>query len=59
MEVLEMAHAGLEARGLGEERYLEPLFERAETLTNPALALLAHTDAGGDVEDIIRAYAAP
>jgi len=55
-EILTLSKNGLVARGLGEERFLAPLSTRAETLSNPARKLLEHTDAGGDVEEIIRVY---
>jgi gamma-glutamylcysteine synthetase len=51
--VLGLAREGLVQRGLGEEKFLEPLFARAEELANPALKLLAHLESGGDVEDVI------
>jgi len=57
-EVLELSYGGLKARGLGEEVYLAPLFERADRLTNPAVQLLESLEAGADVEEIIRNYAA-
>jgi gamma-glutamylcysteine synthetase len=56
-QVLDLAKAGLSERGLGEERYLEPLYERAETLKNPALRLIERTEAGEDVAEIIKDYA--
>jgi glutamate--cysteine ligase len=34
--MLELAHLGLRRRGLGEERFLSPLYERLEHKTNPA-----------------------
>ena len=38
----ELAQSGLQTRGFGEEVYLEPLFDRAERLTNPALNVRVH-----------------
>ncbi|MDR1495392.1 MAG: glutamylcysteine synthetase [Clostridiales Family XIII bacterium] len=58
IRVLDLASAGLRERGLGEEVELLPLYERAERLTNPARELLARTDAGESVENVVRDYAA-
>jgi glutamate--cysteine ligase len=35
-QMVDVAHAGLAARGLGEERYLEPLYERIDKRESPA-----------------------
>jgi gamma-glutamylcysteine synthetase len=56
-EVLELSRSGLKERGRGEEVYLDPLFERAKHLTNPATRLLESLEAGIDVEETIRDYA--
>jgi hypothetical protein len=34
--MLDLAHRGLTIRGLGEERFLAPLYRRLERQTNPA-----------------------
>ncbi|MDR2609950.1 MAG: glutamylcysteine synthetase [Clostridiales Family XIII bacterium] len=59
LHILDLAKASLASRGLGEERFLEPLYGRAERLTNPARELLRRTDAGEDVASVIRDYAQP
>jgi len=58
LSVLALSESGLKERGYGEEKYLAPLFRRAELLTNPAKELLARTDAGEDVENVILDFAA-
>ena len=55
LNVLTLCAEGLRERGYAEELYLEPLFERAKTLTSPSLRLLRH---GGDLDSVIREYAA-
>lgn len=45
--VLERVAAGLEARGRGEEVFLEPLWARAASRTNPAQAAVAVWERGG------------
>lgn len=57
-DVLDLARAGLEQRGLGEERYLEPLFERARTLTSPGRAMANALEAGVPLRQLIERYAA-
>jgi gamma-glutamylcysteine synthetase len=57
-EILTLAHSELAQRGLGEEKYLAPLFARAENLSNPARDFLARTDSGERVESIIADYGA-
>ena len=58
LEVLELARTGLTLRGLGEEKYLNPLFDRAERLTNPARELLERREAGQSMASIIADYGA-
>ena len=55
-KVLELAKKGLESRGYGEERLLEPLFERMEKRTNPAKKMLELRNSGVDMQEIIRQY---
>jgi gamma-glutamylcysteine synthetase len=59
LEVLELAWVGLVARGKGEERFLAPLYDRAEHLENPAQRMLRLQREGWDSERIIRDYATP
>ncbi|MDO4502798.1 MAG: glutamate-cysteine ligase family protein [Coriobacteriia bacterium] len=58
LDVLDLAARGLEARGKGESHYLDPLFERARTLTSPGRAMADALDAGEPLQDLIRRYAA-
>jgi hypothetical protein len=51
--VLQLAAEHLRARGKDEERFLAPLFERAERLSNPALELLAQSEKGASAESLI------
>lgn len=55
--VLTLAKNGLESRGYGEERMLEPLFERMEKRTNPAKRMLELRENGVDLEEIVMEYA--
>ena len=43
--------------GLGEERYLQPLYRRAEQLTSPGRQYMDALDAGVSREQLILAYA--
>lgn len=54
--VLELAEDGLKSRGYGEERMLQPLFERMENRTNPAKRMLEMKDQGVDLKDIVLEY---
>ncbi|MGN1165458.1 MAG: hypothetical protein ACI4S2_03400 [Lachnospiraceae bacterium] len=54
--VLELAADGLKSRGYGEERMLQPLFERMENCTNPAKRMLEMKDQGVDLKDIVLEY---
>lgn len=54
--VLLLAEEGLRDRGLREEKYLAPLFERVRTRVNPASYMLRRVSEGADIEDIIREY---
>ena len=51
--MLHYAQAGLEARGMGEEVYLEPLFERLDSGQNPAQQLRRGFNRFG-VEDLLQ-----
>jgi len=54
--VLDVAEAGLKARGLAEEKYLDPLRERADSGLSPADRLLARFE-GEWAGDLGRVYA--
>ena len=58
LQILELAGSGLQKRGLGEEIFLEPLFDRAERLTNPALENLTALEQGTNIEEVIERNAA-
>lgn len=53
-ELLTLCANGLRERGYSEEKYLEPLFERAKTLISPSVYLLQHQN---DIKNVIRKYA--
>ena len=57
LELLELARAGLERRGRGEARFLEPLYPRAEQLLSPAQELRDALKSGKTMETMIRRYA--
>lgn len=56
-DVLDIAKDGLQRRGLHEEHFLEPLYERAKHLSSPARIIAEGLDAGGDMEQYIINYA--
>lgn len=56
-DVLDIASDGLRSRGLGEEHYLSPLYERAKSLTSPARQLADGLDQGIPLDDFIKEYA--
>ena len=57
-QILDLARKGLADRRLGEERMLDPLYERWEQRTNPAKTMLRELHDGTPLEKIIRQYAA-
>lgn len=54
--ILSIAKAGLISRDQGEEKLLEPLFIRAEKLTNPAKEMLVGLENGRTMKDFILEY---
>ena len=56
-DVLEIARKGLADRGLGEEKYLEPLFDRVKAQESPGAYMLRHLSEGADLEEVIKEYA--
>ncbi len=56
LKVLELAKQGLIQRNLNEERYLEPLFERAQTMMSPARRILNREQEGKTMQQFIEAY---
>ena len=57
IQILQLAEAGLFQRGFGEEFFLKPLFDRAERLTNPALAIAKGLANGDSPETWAENYA--
>ncbi|MBR1730887.1 MAG: glutamylcysteine synthetase, partial [Ruminococcus sp.] len=56
-KIVNLSAKGLSERGLGEEKFLEPLFERISSRSNPAKELYRKLDSGESLENIIRTYA--
>lgn len=56
LKVLELAKQGLIQRNLNEECYLEPLFERAQTMMSPARRILNREQEGKTMQQFIEAY---
>ena len=54
--VLQIAEDGLKDRGLSEERFLKPLFERVERRENPAMHMLNRLSQGAEIEELIKEY---
>lgn len=57
LSVLDLSRKGLEKRGLNEQHFLAPLYERALRKSNPALDYLQSLENGLDVSEIIISYA--
>ena len=55
-DVLNLAAQGLKRRGKGEERYLEPLFERVERHESPAAYMLRRLSEGSTIEELVKEY---
>ena len=56
IRILDIARAGLAARGLNEEHYLDALYERAEMLTNPAKQMLEGIKRGKSLSEFVTEY---
>ncbi len=56
-KTLDIISDGVKERGLGEEVFLAPLYERVEKRTNPAKTMLTLRNNGVDIQDIIKEYA--
>lgn len=54
--ILDLAAEGLKKRGFGEEAFLEPLYERAQTLISPAKKMREGLQAGASMLDYIYEY---
>ncbi|MBQ4231745.1 MAG: glutamylcysteine synthetase [Lachnospiraceae bacterium] len=57
IDIIELSKEGLVERGYGEERLLEPLYNRAETFDSPARHMRDSLLSGADIIDIIHSYA--
>lgn len=57
LSVLDLAEQGMKETGLGEERYLQPLYRRAEQLTSPGRQYMDALDAGVSQKQLILDYA--
>ncbi len=55
--ILSLAGEGLKSRNLGEEKFLEPLFDRVKDRANPGKHMVEQLEAGISLESIIREYA--
>jgi gamma-glutamylcysteine synthetase len=56
LRILNLSEDGLKQRGMNEEVFLEPLFERARTLSNPAKKMLNGMENGVPLEYYIKEY---
>ena len=56
LRILELAKDGLKFRGYGEETLLEPLFERAQSITNPAREMVKGVEGGVPMREYIEKY---
>ena len=56
LRILELAKDGLKFRGYGEEKFLEPLYRRAEQLTNPAREMIDGIEKGVEMREFIEKY---
>ena len=57
LKVVDLAREGLEDRGYGEDKYLMPLYERAEKIMSPAREMVDGIRAGRSVRDMIDRFA--
>ena len=58
IRILNIASEGLKARGKNEEHFLDPLYERAQQLTNPARQMVEGLESGKTMKEFIEKYAA-
>lgn len=56
-QILDISSDGLKQRGKNEEIFLKPLYERADTLSNPAKDMLDGIENGETMEDYIKIFA--
>ncbi|MBQ1546121.1 MAG: glutamylcysteine synthetase [Clostridia bacterium] len=55
-EVTDIAYNALQKRGMGEERFLAPLYDRISHRTNPAKTMLTLLNGGTPLDEIIWKY---
>ena len=55
-EILDISSEGLKERGLGEEMYLDALYDRIENKTNPALDFIRMRKEDKSITDIVKAF---
>ncbi|MBC3795800.1 glutamylcysteine synthetase [Acetobacterium tundrae] len=58
LSILDLAHEGLEKRGLKESHFLEPLYDRARRRSNPAIDYLNALANHVPVQELVLQYAA-
>lgn len=56
IEILDLSSEGLDRRGYGEKILLNPLYERAERLTNPAKEMVKGLESGKTMDYYIKEY---
>ena len=54
--VLDLSKEGLKERELGEEVFLDSLYENIEERTNPGKRVLDYLSEGKDLEELIKEY---
>ena len=55
-DILDIARDGLEERGIGEEKFLKPLYSRVKKHTNPGKEIIASIRDGANIEKLIKEY---
>ena len=55
-EIVDLASAGLEERGIGEELFLKPLYRRIKKRTNPGKEIITSMNKGCKIEKLIEDY---
>lgn len=55
-KVTDIAYGALQRRGLGEEVYLSPLYDRISRRTNPAKTMLTLLESGTPLDEVISMY---
>lgn len=56
LDILELSKSGLKKRGYGEEKFLKPLYKRAETLLSPGREMMEGIANGKRIDDYIEIY---